>query len=178
MKKKVKIDIVLHVQLCGEIFKVDICKRGVQDVCISRPWWKQFVMTWPKKALHEEFATFKIQQNCPISWKEQKVYLRLLYITIAKLLLACIFLEIIFILFLYCVVFFCIITDLYLYSVAATKSPVIFIGTGEHIDDFEPFKVQPFVSKLLGWFICVFVVVFFLFSCFSLCYGYYMHYLP
>lgn len=36
------------------------------------------------------------------------------------------------------------------FSVAATKSPVIFIGTGEHIDDFEPFKVQPFVSKLLG----------------------------
>lgn len=34
--------------------------------------------------------------------------------------------------------------------VAATKSPIIFIGTGEHIDDFEPFKVQPFVSKLLG----------------------------
>ena len=38
------------------------------------------------------------------------------------------------------------------YSVAATKSPVIFIGTGEHIDDFEPFKVQPFVSKLLGMY--------------------------
>lgn len=39
----------------------------------------------------------------------------------------------------------------YLYSrVAATKSPVIFIGTGEHTDDFEQFKVQPFVSKLLG----------------------------
>lgn len=36
------------------------------------------------------------------------------------------------------------------FSVAATKSPVIFIGTGEHTDDFEPFKVQPFVSKLLG----------------------------
>lgn len=35
-------------------------------------------------------------------------------------------------------------------AVAATKSPVIFIGTGEHIDDFESFKVQPFVSKLLG----------------------------
>ena len=34
--------------------------------------------------------------------------------------------------------------------VAATHSPVIFIGTGEHIDDLEPFKVQPFVSKLLG----------------------------
>lgn len=35
-------------------------------------------------------------------------------------------------------------------AVAATRSPVIFIGTGEHTDDFEPFKVQPFVSKLLG----------------------------
>ncbi|XP_014663131.1 PREDICTED: signal recognition particle 54 kDa protein [Priapulus caudatus] len=35
-------------------------------------------------------------------------------------------------------------------AVAATKSPIIFIGTGEHIDDFEQFKVQPFVSKLLG----------------------------
>jgi len=35
-------------------------------------------------------------------------------------------------------------------AVAATKSPVIFIGTGEHIDDFEPFKTKPFVSKLLG----------------------------
>ena len=36
------------------------------------------------------------------------------------------------------------------FSVAATKSPVVFIGTGEHIDDFEPFKVKPFVQKLLG----------------------------
>ncbi|XP_057344480.1 signal recognition particle subunit SRP54 isoform X3 [Manis pentadactyla] len=35
-------------------------------------------------------------------------------------------------------------------AVAATKSPIIFIGTGEHIDDFEPFKTQPFISKLLG----------------------------
>nr|CAD7588308.1 unnamed protein product [Timema genevievae] len=34
--------------------------------------------------------------------------------------------------------------------VAATNSPIIFIGTGEHIDDFEPFKTKPFVSKLLG----------------------------
>lgn len=33
---------------------------------------------------------------------------------------------------------------------AATKSPIIFIGTGEHIDDFEPFKTKPFISKLLG----------------------------
>ncbi|KAH7972963.1 hypothetical protein HPB52_019611 [Rhipicephalus sanguineus] len=35
-------------------------------------------------------------------------------------------------------------------AVAATHSPIIFIGTGEHIDDFEPFKVKPFISKLLG----------------------------
>lgn len=34
--------------------------------------------------------------------------------------------------------------------VAATNSPIIFIGTGEHIDDFEPFKTKPFISKLLG----------------------------
>ncbi|TVU34940.1 hypothetical protein EJB05_16798 [Eragrostis curvula] len=31
----------------------------------------------------------------------------------------------------------------------ATKSPVIFIGTGEHIDEFEVFDVKPFVSRLL-----------------------------
>lgn len=35
-------------------------------------------------------------------------------------------------------------------AVAATKSPIIFIGTGEHTDDFEPFKTKPFISKLLG----------------------------
>ncbi|KQK09989.1 signal recognition particle 54 kDa protein 2 isoform X1 [Brachypodium distachyon] len=35
-------------------------------------------------------------------------------------------------------------------SVAATKSPVIFTGTGEHIDEFEVFDVKPFVSRLLG----------------------------
>ena len=35
-------------------------------------------------------------------------------------------------------------------AVAATKSPITFIGTGEHTDDFEPFKVKPFVQKLLG----------------------------
>jgi hypothetical protein len=34
--------------------------------------------------------------------------------------------------------------------VAATKSPVIFIGTGEHIPDLEVFDVKPFVSRLLG----------------------------
>ncbi|EEB12639.1 Signal recognition particle 54 kDa protein, putative [Pediculus humanus corporis] len=35
-------------------------------------------------------------------------------------------------------------------AVAATNSPIIFIGTGEHIDDFESFKTKPFISKLLG----------------------------
>jgi len=35
-------------------------------------------------------------------------------------------------------------------AVAATRSPIIFIGTGEHIDDFELFKVKPFLQKLLG----------------------------
>ncbi|GAU98349.1 hypothetical protein RvY_09507 [Ramazzottius varieornatus] len=35
-------------------------------------------------------------------------------------------------------------------AVAATQSPIIFIGTGEHIDEFEPFKAKSFVSKLLG----------------------------
>ena len=36
------------------------------------------------------------------------------------------------------------------HSVAATRSPITFIGTGEHLDDLEPFKTKPFVSKLLG----------------------------
>ena len=35
-------------------------------------------------------------------------------------------------------------------AVAATQSPVIFIGTGEHIHQFEPFDTVPFVKKLLG----------------------------
>ncbi|XVE89195.1 hypothetical protein DITRI_Ditri19aG0131000 [Diplodiscus trichospermus] len=35
-------------------------------------------------------------------------------------------------------------------AVAATKSPAIFIGTGEHMDEFEVFNVKPFVSRLLG----------------------------
>ncbi|VDM77802.1 unnamed protein product [Strongylus vulgaris] len=35
-------------------------------------------------------------------------------------------------------------------AVAVTHSPVIFIGTGEHIDDFELFKPKAFVQKLLG----------------------------
>lgn len=42
-------------------------------------------------------------------------------------------------------------------SVSATKSPIIFIGTGEHIDEFEAFETKPFVSRLLGEFYLFFV---------------------
>lgn len=36
------------------------------------------------------------------------------------------------------------------YRVAATKTPIIFIGTGEHLHDLEKFSPQPFISKMLG----------------------------
>ncbi|KAF8328848.1 signal recognition particle protein [Cantharellus anzutake] len=35
-------------------------------------------------------------------------------------------------------------------NVAATTTPIIFIGTGEHMTDLEKFSPQPFISKLLG----------------------------
>lgn len=35
-------------------------------------------------------------------------------------------------------------------AVAATHTPIIFIGTGEHIYDLERFAPRPFVSKMLG----------------------------
>ena len=35
--------------------------------------------------------------------------------------------------------------------VSATQAPIIFIGTGEHLDDLEPFQTRSFVSKLLGY---------------------------
>ncbi|KIW07033.1 signal recognition particle protein SRP54 [Verruconis gallopava] len=35
-------------------------------------------------------------------------------------------------------------------AVAATHTPIVFIGTGEHMTDLERFSPQPFVSKLLG----------------------------
>ncbi|KAI5450557.1 Signal recognition particle [Naganishia albida] len=35
-------------------------------------------------------------------------------------------------------------------AVAATKTPIIFLGVGEHLNDLERFAPQPFVSKLLG----------------------------
>lgn len=36
-------------------------------------------------------------------------------------------------------------------AVAATNSPVVFIGTGEHFDEFEIFNPSSFVSKMLGF---------------------------
>ena len=35
-------------------------------------------------------------------------------------------------------------------AVAATESPVVFIGTGEHMDEFERFEAKAFVGRLLG----------------------------
>ncbi|KAJ1642713.1 Signal recognition particle [Coemansia asiatica] len=35
-------------------------------------------------------------------------------------------------------------------AVAATGSPIIFIGTGEHMHDLDKFSARPFVSKMLG----------------------------
>jgi len=35
-------------------------------------------------------------------------------------------------------------------AVAATESPIIFLGTGEQIPDLEPFEPSGFVSRLLG----------------------------
>ncbi|KAJ2157320.1 Signal recognition particle, partial [Coemansia sp. RSA 552] len=35
-------------------------------------------------------------------------------------------------------------------AVAATGSPIVFIGTGEHIHDLDRFSARPFVSKMLG----------------------------
>mmetsp|Transcript_11955 Transcript_11955/g.35795 ORF Transcript_11955/g.35795 Transcript_11955/m.35795 type:complete len:489 (-) Transcript_11955:354-1820(-) len=35
-------------------------------------------------------------------------------------------------------------------AVAATKSPITFVGTGEHMHEFEAFEAKKFVSRLLG----------------------------
>ena len=35
-------------------------------------------------------------------------------------------------------------------SVAATKTPIIFLGVGENFNDLERFVPSPFISKLLG----------------------------
>lgn len=36
-------------------------------------------------------------------------------------------------------------------AVAATKSPIVFIGTGEHFDDLQEFEPNRFVQRLLGF---------------------------
>lgn len=36
-------------------------------------------------------------------------------------------------------------------AVAATQSPIIFIGTGEHFSDFEKFNAKSFIKRLLNW---------------------------
>lgn len=36
-------------------------------------------------------------------------------------------------------------------AVAATHTPIIFLGTGEHMMDLERFAPKPFISKLLGY---------------------------
>ncbi|KAH8116925.1 SRP54-type protein [Phellopilus nigrolimitatus] len=35
-------------------------------------------------------------------------------------------------------------------AVAATQTPIIFLGVGEHLTDLDRFSPQPFISKLLG----------------------------
>lgn len=35
-------------------------------------------------------------------------------------------------------------------AVAATKSPIIFLGTGEHFEDLEVFEAESFIKRLLG----------------------------
>ncbi|KAJ1962917.1 Signal recognition particle [Dispira parvispora] len=35
-------------------------------------------------------------------------------------------------------------------AVAATKSPIVFIGTGEHIHDMDRFEARSFISRMLG----------------------------
>ena len=35
-------------------------------------------------------------------------------------------------------------------AVAATQSPILFLGQGEHFDDLQPFEADSFVSQLLG----------------------------
>ncbi|KZO97709.1 signal recognition particle protein [Calocera viscosa TUFC12733] len=35
-------------------------------------------------------------------------------------------------------------------AVAATQTPIIFLGTGEHLSDLERFAPEPFISKMLG----------------------------
>lgn len=49
-----------------------------------------------------------------------------------------------------CNVFFPVGMPTSITSVAATKTPIIFLGVGEHLHDLDRFSPQPFISKLLG----------------------------
>lgn len=44
----------------------------------------------------------------------------------------------------------CVISSYFEKRVAATKTPIIFLGVGEHLHDLDRFSPQPFISKLLG----------------------------
>jgi signal recognition particle subunit SRP54 len=35
-------------------------------------------------------------------------------------------------------------------AISATESPIVFLGTGEHFEDLEPFDASSFVKRLLG----------------------------
>jgi signal recognition particle subunit SRP54 len=35
-------------------------------------------------------------------------------------------------------------------AVAATQSPIIFVGTGEHVHDLDPFEPRRFIHRMLG----------------------------
>jgi hypothetical protein len=48
------------------------------------------------------------------------------------------------------VVYFFIVKIKAISAVAATHSPILFIGTGELVHDLEPFNAKPFVGKMLG----------------------------
>lgn len=42
-------------------------------------------------------------------------------------------------------------------AVAATKSPIIFIGTGEHVQDLEVFDSEKFIGRMLGTYFSLFL---------------------
>jgi signal recognition particle subunit SRP54 len=37
-------------------------------------------------------------------------------------------------------------------AVAATGSPILFIGTGEHMHDLEAFNARSFIGKMMGMY--------------------------
>lgn len=43
-----------------------------------------------------------------------------------------------------------VLMPIYIYRVAATKSPIIFLGVGEHLQDMDRFEPKSFIRKVLG----------------------------